>query len=137
MRKYLTLVLVLLLFTTASYGQDRITIGTPNNEFNIHNVYGKVISRKDKTSLPGVNIYIESISKGVSTDIDGNFVIKLRKGAYTLSVTFIGYKETKILINVVGDGRLMVRLDEDLTELDEVITLFTLGDLQLKITLTS
>ena len=121
MRKYLTLVLVLLLFTTASYGQDRITIGTPNNEFNIHNVYGKVIGRKDKTSLPGVNIYIESISKGVSTDIDGNFVIKLRKGAYTLSVTFIGYKETKILINVVGDGRLMIRLDEDLTELDEVI----------------
>ncbi|RLD22372.1 MAG: TonB-dependent receptor [Bacteroidetes bacterium] len=121
MKKLLILAIPLFFIATISYGQDRITIGTPNNEFNIHNVYGKIIARKDKESLPGVNIYIESLQKGVSTDIDGNFMIKLRKGAYTLSVTFIGYKEAKVLINVVGDGRLMIRLDEDLTQLDEVI----------------
>ncbi len=121
MRKFIKVAITLFFLIKISYGQDRITIGTPDNEFNIHNVYGKVISRKDKGSLPGVNIYIKSIEKGVSTDEDGNFMIKLRKGAYSLSVTFIGYKESIVLINVVGDGRLLIRLDEDLTRLDEII----------------
>jgi CarboxypepD_reg-like domain/TonB-dependent Receptor Plug Domain len=121
MKKYLLIVFVFLHFAQESFAQDRITIGTPNNEFNIHNVYGKVIARKDKTTLPGVNIYIKSLSKGVSTDADGNFMIKLRKGAYTLSVTFVGYQEKRVLINVVGDGRLMIKLDEESTQLDEVV----------------
>ena len=66
MRKFITVAIALFFLIKISYGQDRITIGTPDNEFNIHNVYGKVISRRDKASLPGVNIYIKSIEKGVS-----------------------------------------------------------------------
>jgi TonB dependent receptor-like, beta-barrel/CarboxypepD_reg-like domain/TonB-dependent Receptor Plug Domain len=121
MRKYITLVIILFVWVNISYGQDIITIGTPNNEYNIHNVYGKVIDRRDRSTLPGVNIFIKSLGKGVSTDSDGNFMIKLRKGRYTLSVTFVGYKESTLVINVVGDGRLLIKLDEDLTELEEVI----------------
>jgi len=121
MMKYILIVIAILCLAGSSFAQNRITIGTPTNEFNVHNVYGKVIARKDKTSLPGVNLYIASSGEGVSTDIDGNFIIKLRKGAYDISVTFIGYKESIVLINVVGDGRILIRLDEDLTQLEEVI----------------
>lgn len=121
MKKYIPLLATLFFISINSFAQNRITIGTPTNEYNVHNVYGKVISRRDKSSLPGVNLYIASLQKGVSTDVDGNFMIKLRKGAYDLSVTFIGYKESIVLINVVGDGRILIRLDEDLTQLEEVI----------------
>ncbi|MEN8247887.1 MAG: TonB-dependent receptor [Bacteroidota bacterium] len=121
MRKLLISILSIIFISNTSFGQDRITIGTPDNEVNIHNVYGKVLSRKDRTTLPGVNIYIESLKKGVSTDVDGNFLLKLRKGAYTLSVTYIGYETKIVLINVVGDGNLQVKLDEELTQLQEII----------------
>ena len=121
MRKVILTIFSTLLFSSVLYSQERITIGELDNQVNIHNIYGKVISRKDRTSLPGVNIYVPSLQKGVSTDIDGNFVLKLRKGAYDLSITYIGYEERIIKINLVGDGNLLIRLDESSTQLEEII----------------
>ena len=55
-------------------------------------VKGKVIDAKTKKSIPGVNIYLPEIKKGVVTDIDGNYTLKLpRKGMYKLQVSFVGY----------------------------------------------
>ncbi len=121
MKKTLLTIPLLLIVIFTARAQQRIVVGTPTADFNIHNVYGKVVSKKDRSTLPGVNVFIKSLNKGVSTDEDGNFIIRLKKGDYTLSVTFIGYKETIVPIRVVGDGRLLIKLEEDLTQLEEVV----------------
>lgn len=134
MKRYLPAIIILQLIAFGSLAQNRIIIGSPTNEYNIHNIYGKVINRKDRSTIPGANIYIKSLKKGVSSDEDGNFVIRLKKGDYTLSATFIGFKETILPIRVVGDGRLLIKLDEDLTQLDEVLVLGEEPDANVKST---
>ena len=101
--------------------QNRIVIGEPGANYDVYNVFGKVVNRKDKSSLPGVNIVIKGESRGTSTDVDGNFVLKLKRGDYTLTVTYIGFKTREIPIRVLGDGRLLIKLSEDLTQLDEIV----------------
>lgn len=55
-------------------------------------IKGKVTDFTTNESLPGVNIYLPEIKKGVVSDVDGNFLLKLnRKGDYKLQVSFVGY----------------------------------------------
>ena len=51
---------------------------------------------KDQTgsNLPGVNIIEKGTNNGVSTDLDGKYVIKVKEGA-TLVFSYIGYKTTE------------------------------------------
>lgn len=55
-------------------------------------IKGKIIDAQTKESLPGVNIYLPEIKKGVVTDSDGNYELKItRKGSYKVQISFIGY----------------------------------------------
>jgi iron complex outermembrane recepter protein len=42
-------------------------------------------------TIIGANIVIQGTTSGTSTDVNGNFVLQLNKGKYTLQVSFIGY----------------------------------------------
>lgn len=52
---------------------------------------GKVVD-KNKKSLAGASVLIKEIKKGTSTNFDGNFSFNLKKGIYTVEVSFLGYK---------------------------------------------
>ncbi|MBL4593734.1 MAG: TonB-dependent receptor [Flavobacteriales bacterium] len=55
-------------------------------------IKGKVIDAQTKESIPGVNIYLPEIKKGVVSDSNGEYTLKFpRKGVYKLQVSFIGY----------------------------------------------
>ena len=64
-------------------------------------VRGKIVDAQTKEALEFVTVSVSKagssdLLKGTVTDIDGNFNIKgLSEGSYTLSITFIGYKEMK------------------------------------------
>ena len=61
-----------------------------NNVLTAQNIKGKIIDAQTKESIPGVNIYLPEIKKGVVTDIDGNYELKItRKGTYKIQVSFI------------------------------------------------
>ena len=53
-------------------------------------VAGKVT---DETNLPlpGANILVHGTSKGVTTDLDGNYFIEVKKGD-VLDFSYVGYK---------------------------------------------
>ena len=53
-------------------------------------VTGKVT---DETNLPlpGANILIHGTTKGVTTDLDGNYLIEVKKGE-VLDFSYVGYK---------------------------------------------
>ena len=55
-------------------------------------IKGKIIDAQTKETLPGVNIYLPELKKGVVTDIDGNYSLTLsRRGAYKLQISYVGY----------------------------------------------
>ena len=105
MKKLLS-VLFLLSFTLASvYAQDI-------------RVKGTVVSGTDDFPLPGVSVVVKGTTKGVITDIDGNFVISVPSNA-VLSFTYIGFKSQEVPVE--GKTTLNVVLYEDTETLEEVV----------------
>ena len=105
MKKLLS-VLFLLSFTLASvYAQDI-------------QVKGTVVSGTDDFPLPGVSVVVKGTTKGVITDIDGNFVISVPSNA-VLSFTYIGFKSQEVPVE--GKTTLNVVLNEDTETLEEVV----------------
>ncbi|WP_430815071.1 SusC/RagA family TonB-linked outer membrane protein [Carboxylicivirga sp. RSCT41] len=69
-------------------------------------------------SLPGVNVSVKGTTNGTITDIDGNFTLSVQE-ADVLLISFIGYKAQEIA--VAGQNNFNVILEEDVTDLDEVV----------------
>ena len=75
---------------------------------------------KDKNQIPviGANVIQKGTSNGVITDIDGNFVLEVPKGA-VLSVSYIGFRPYEVTVD--NDVVLDIVLEEDTEVLDEVV----------------
>lgn len=76
--------------------------------------------------LPGVNVLEKGTSNGTSTDLDGNYSIKVKEGA-TLVFSFLGYKPKEI--NTSNKITINVTLEEDASQLKEV-TVQGFGDVK-------
>ena len=63
------------------------------------NLRVQVIDKSTKSPLAFVNIKFDKYQKGVSTDIDGYFILKNKNCCTTISLSYIGYKDTTININ--------------------------------------
>lgn len=70
-------------------------------------------------ALPGVNILIKGTTRGISSDADGNFTIKVDDLNQTLVFSFIGYKSQEV--DLGGRSQLAVSLVEDIAKLDEMV----------------
>ncbi len=75
-------------------------------------IKGKVIDAHNKESIPGVNIYLPEIKKGVVTDVDGNYELKIsREGNYKIQISFIGYD---VIIKTINVGNEPITMDFEL-----------------------
>jgi TonB-linked SusC/RagA family outer membrane protein len=81
-------------------------------------IKGKVFDSKNKASIPGVNIVVKSSKKGVTSDLDGNFLIKVN-GNDVLVFSNIGYASKEIKVN--KSQTLSVELQEEANKLEEVV----------------
>ncbi|WP_339883359.1 TonB-dependent receptor [Polaribacter vadi] len=81
---------------------------------------GKVVD-KNKEPLTGASILVKEINKGTSADFDGNFSFILKKGTYTLEVSFLGYKTISEKITLSKNEEYVIQLNPDATVLDEVL----------------
>lgn len=80
-------------------------------------VTGKVLDEQTGESIPGVLISVEGNSRGVLTDIDGNFEIEVSADD-KLVVSYLGMESQTILVgNRTG---IVIRLRPKAAELDEV-----------------
>ncbi len=104
MRKLL--LVLCMLFSIQAFAQQRVLTGT-------------VKDAKGET-LPGVSIMVKGTTNGTATDIDGNFSIKVANGD-VLEFTFIGYKT--LTVKIEGQKVLNVILEEDVTQLGEVVVI--------------
>ncbi|QZT37822.1 TonB-dependent receptor [Halosquirtibacter xylanolyticus] len=84
-------------------------------------VTGVVKDINSGETLPGVNVMIKGVKRGVITDIEGRFVIKTPNPSSTLVFSFIGYKRKSVAVK--GRSVLDVALETMTTELDETVVI--------------
>ncbi|MCW9705947.1 SusC/RagA family TonB-linked outer membrane protein [Fodinibius salsisoli] len=84
-------------------------------------ISGTITDSQTDEVVVGANVYIPSIERGTSTNIDGQFSIdNLAPGTYTLRVTFVGYKALNREVEA-GETDLNIQLEPDLIGLDDII----------------
>ncbi|WP_321438673.1 SusC/RagA family TonB-linked outer membrane protein [uncultured Bacteroides sp.] len=76
------------------------------------------VKDKDGETLIGVNIMIKGTSTGTTTDMDGHFSLRAKKGD-VLSITYTGY--TSKTVAVADTRTLDIVLEENRVELNEVV----------------
>lgn len=64
-------------------------------------IRGKITDSNTGEELPFVNVYVKTdVSKGTSSDFEGNYTLKLEPGTYDIVVSFVSYSEQLINIKV-------------------------------------
>ncbi len=81
-------------------------------------VNGTVTDKANAMPLPGVNVIVKGISRGASTDFDGNYTLDVSEGEIVV-ISYLGYTTQEIIFT--GQSRIDVTLVEDAAQLDEVL----------------
>lgn len=89
-RNLLLTMMVMVMFTAASFAQGTIT--------------GKVIEADYGEALIGATVVIDGTTTGTVTSLDGVFNFDVAPGTYTLVISYIGYN-TKNVQAIVTDGK--------------------------------
>ncbi|MBN2165195.1 MAG: carboxypeptidase-like regulatory domain-containing protein, partial [Marinilabiliaceae bacterium] len=83
---------------------------------------GNVKDDIDSNPLIGASIVVESLNKGVITDIDGKYSIQLPEGTHIVSFSYIGYESITKTITVKRQPiNLNLSLKIDAAQLQEVV----------------
>lgn len=82
-------------------------------------VSGKVFSLSDGVALPGVSVFVKGTQTGTLTDVAGSYRINVPSESSILVFSFIGYKTTELAVE--GRSTLDIRLETDITQLEEVV----------------
>ncbi|MEW6702469.1 MAG: TonB-dependent receptor, partial [Bacteroidota bacterium] len=83
---------------------------------------GKVVDEQDNEPLIGVNLVIEQLKVGASTNANGEFEFKnIPEGVYSLKTSFIGHKTIVKTISVPIKDDLIITLEEGSVNLQEVV----------------
>lgn len=110
MRIIITTLICLAVLTGHAYGQ--------------FSVKGKVTDQETNT-LEGVAIKIVETGKTLSTGNNGEFNTQLKKGIYSLNISYVGYLSQKVTLTVPQTERLIVEMVPSSTQLEEVSVLNT------------
>lgn len=104
--KFKLTLLLLMLLSISFYAQETYLIK------------GVVSSEADNEPLPGVSVIIVNTIKGIDTDFDGNYSLKVKNGDL-LKFSSVGFKSKTV--PVTGQKTLNISLAEDANVLDEVV----------------
>ncbi|MGF6928679.1 outer membrane receptor protein involved in Fe transport [Chitinophaga sp. W2I13] len=107
---------------------NNILISLDNNKRNQRaepgRVSGKVTDGKTGEAIPGVTIIASGGSSYGSTDIQGNYVLKLQPGQYKLEFRYIGYQAkviTEVMVKENGTTSLDIVLQQTSQRLKDVV----------------
>lgn len=83
---------------------------------------GQITDADTGEPIIGAAVYIESLQRGTTSNIDGEYTLDLPVGTYTLTARFLGYRTYTTEVEVgTGTVTLDIQLEVDLVGLDEVI----------------
>ncbi|WP_159020178.1 TonB-dependent receptor [Algibacter sp. L3A6] len=82
---------------------------------------GNVHDFHDGSAITGAAIYIESLDRYTTSDIDGNYSIEnLCKGLLTLEISHLGCETKRIEIQINGDTQYEINMEHHIEELHEI-----------------
>ena len=89
-------------------------------------VRGMVIDAEDKEPVIGAAVFIDGTKKGVVTNIDGQFALKLPPDT-SLVISYIGYKTKKVHVSSLlhSDNNVIVLEEDRDVMLDGIVTIAT------------
>ena len=90
---------------------------------NQHQLSGTIADRQSGEKLPYAAVRLNKNGKmiaGATTDNNGRFSLKSKKGTIRLEISYIGYQTIDTLLNVVGDREFYFCLTPTATALNEV-----------------
>lgn len=82
-------------------------------------VSGKVTDFNSGEDLPGVNVFLKGTSTGVTTNLYGEYSIKVPSLKGTLIFSYIGMEKKEVAIK--GRNVIDVQLEADVAQLSEVV----------------
>ncbi len=107
--------------TTKSIFQKTYVIGTPTgNRSKKVKLSGRVSNSSDGLPIIGGTIYVSETQTGVATDANGHYLVELKPGKYNLVFNSLESLERNVSIELLGEGILDIKLDQNLFELQEV-----------------
>jgi iron complex outermembrane receptor protein len=77
------------------------------------------VTDEQNTPLPGATVLEKGTTNGTTADFDGNFTIEVGDSNAVLEVSYLGYTTSEIPLN--GQTSINVQLDEDATQLEDVV----------------
>lgn len=83
-------------------------------------ITGTIVDENSQEPLVGANIFHEASSTGATTNIDGEFTLRLPGQNATLRVTYIGYISKNVEVNA-NNSNVRITLRPDVANLDEVV----------------
>ncbi len=89
---------------------------------NTYAVSGKVLD-EDGDPLPGATVLIKGTTKGTTTNVDGNYTLKVPKGTVLL-FSFIGFHKQEIAVSA-EDSEINVVMEQKAAELGEFTVIST------------
>lgn len=82
-------------------------------------VRGKITSKEDGTTMPGVNIVVKGTQTGTSSDASGAYSLEVGPGNPTLVFSFVGYQQEEVQVN--GRSVIDVAITPSAENLKEVV----------------
>ena len=102
------LILIYLFVPLFAFSQGKIVSGVVNDDMG--------------SPLPGATVQVKgSESIGSITDFDGKFTIAVSDGQTKLIISYVGFVEQEI--DIEGQNNIMVSLEQDVSELEEVVVI--------------
>lgn len=110
--RFITLLIAALLLAGSSFAQNG-------------KIAGKISDKTYGEAVIGATVTVQGTTSGAVTDVDGNFIIAMPAGEYTVEVKYIGYQQKNIEGVVVKPGQstnVNVILEESTsTQMSEVV----------------
>jgi TonB-dependent starch-binding outer membrane protein SusC len=94
---------------------------TPKSLFQVRKITGTVTDAGTGNPLPGVTVLVEGTTKGVITDIKGNYSLDILDKDVALIFSFIGYNSQTVPI--VGRSIINISMEVNIQTLDEVVVI--------------
>ncbi len=92
------------------------------SSFSQHKIFGNITDKETSESLTDVNIYIKSLTKGVTTNTNGFYNIEnLSSGNYELYISYLGYQDIHENIELNSDLNINFQLRPSILELEGVL----------------
>jgi hypothetical protein len=113
--KFLLLIVFLSFFSLSLEAQESYMIS------------GRVVDFETKESLAFVNIIIPGTRTGISTDIDGKFIMHSASPIKSIKLTYVGYNPLQYSIPYGKSENLLIALQRKTFDLHEVVILPTIN----------